>query len=131
VKRFMVYLGPVSSIFDLLTFLVLLIVFNAAESLFQTGWFIESLVTQALVIFVIRTRLTPFYKSKPSRFLIFSTFGVVAVALALPFTPLGELFKFVTPPAGFFVFLVGFVVAYLVLVEVVKNWFYRQYFKGS
>jgi Mg2+-importing ATPase len=131
VKRFMVYLGPVSSIFDLLTFLVLLTVFNAAESLFQTGWFIESLITQALVIFVIRTRLTPFYKSKPSRFLILSTFGVVIAALLLPFTPLGDPFKFVTPPAGFFVFLVGFVGAYLVLVEVVKNWFYRRYFKGS
>jgi Mg2+-importing ATPase len=131
VRKFMVYLGPISSIFDLLTFLVLLIVFNAAAALFQTGWFIESLVTQALVIFVIRTRLTPFYKSKPSRFLILSTFGVVTAALILPFTPLGEVFKFVTPPAGFFVFLVGFVCAYLLLVEVVKKWFYKQYVKVS
>jgi Mg2+-importing ATPase len=129
VRKFMVYLGPISSIFDLLTFLVLLIVFNAAAALFQTGWFIESLVTQALVIFVIRTRLTPFYKSKPSRFLVLSTFGVVTAALILPFTPLGEVFKFVIPPAGFFVFLVGFVCAYLVLVEVVKKWFYKQYVK--
>jgi Mg2+-importing ATPase len=136
IRRFMLYLGPISSIFDLLTFLVMIMVFhwNTLEKaqFFQTGWFIESLTTQAIVIFAIRTRLTPFYKSKPSKFLILSTFGVVIAALMFPFTPLGQkLFQFVTLPVGFFVFLVGFVGAYLVLVEIVKRWFYTQYAKGS
>jgi Mg2+-importing ATPase len=127
IKRSMIYLGPISSIFDLLTFFVMLTVFNASASLFQTAWFIESLSTQTLIIFAIRTRKTPFYKSRPSKFLIISSLSVVGVALIVPLTPLGALFQFVAPPIAFFIILVGFIGAYLLLVEIVKKWFYKRY----
>lgn len=88
---------------------------------FQTAWFIESLSTQTLVIFAIRTRKTPFYKSKPSLFLLVSSLIIVAFALALPFTPLGELFNFVQPPFTFYIFLAGLIVVYFAIIEIVKN----------
>ncbi len=127
IRRYMVVLGPVSSIFDFLTFFIMLQAFNASEPLFQTAWFLESLFTQTLIIFVIRTRRTPFYKSKPGRFLLLSSFGVLACAMVLPFTPLGGLFSFIEPPATFFVVLSGLVAVYLVMVEFVKKWFYKRY----
>jgi Mg2+-importing ATPase len=131
IRRFMILLGPISSIFDFLTFFIMLFVFSASEHLFQTAWFIESLCTQTLVIFVIRTRRTPFYKSKPGRLLLFSSLGIVAVALILPlilpFTPLGTVFHFVVPPLLFFIILAGLIAAYLMLVEIVKKWFYKRY----
>jgi len=127
IRRFMIFLGPISSIFDFLTFFIMLLVFNATEPLFQTAWFIESLSTQTLVIFVIRTRKSPFYKSKPSRPLLLSSIAIVAFALILPFTPLGAIFKFVEPPYTFFIVLAVLIGAYLALVEVVKSWFYGRY----
>lgn len=127
IRRMMVYIGPISSIFDFLTFFIMLLVFNAAVPLFQTAWFMESLCTQTLVIFIIRTRRSPFYKSRPSRLLTFSSLCVVALAIIIPFTPLGALFGFVEPPLSFFAVLVGLIVAYLIMVEVVKRWFYRRY----
>jgi Mg2+-importing ATPase len=127
IRRFMILLGPISSIFDFLTFFIMIYVFNATESLFQTAWFIESLFTQTLVIFIIRTRRTPFYKSKPGRLLLLSSLSIIALALILPFTPLGTLFEFVVPPFKFFMFLVGLIAAYLMLVEIVKRWFYKRY----
>ncbi|MEM3054408.1 MAG: magnesium-translocating P-type ATPase [Candidatus Bathyarchaeia archaeon] len=127
IRRFMVFLGPISSIFDFLTFFIMFTFFNATEPLFQTAWFIESLSTQTLVIFVIRTKKSPFYKSKPSKLLLFSSIAIVAFALILPFTPLGTLFKFVAPPYAFFLVLAGLIGSYLVLVEVVKRWFYKRY----
>ena len=127
IRKFMIFIGPISSIFDFLTFFVMLLVFNATAPLFQTAWFIESLCTQTLAVFVIRTRLRPFYKSKPSRLLLLSGLSVVAVALILPLTPLGALFQFTVPPLTFFVFLAGLIVAYILLVDVVKAWFYRKY----
>jgi Mg2+-importing ATPase len=127
IRKFMIFLGPISSIFDFLTFFIMLFVFNATEPLFQTAWFLESLSTQTLVVFIIRTRKTPFYKSKPSKLLVFSSIIVVSLALIMPFTPLGALFRFVKPPAAFFIVLAGLIVVYLVLVELVKNWFYKRY----
>lgn len=127
IRRYMVALGPISSIFDFLTFFIMLLIFNATEPLFQTAWFMESLFTQTLIIFVIRTRRTPFYKSKPGKLLLLSSFGALAGALILPFTPLGALFSFVEPPALFFVILAGLVTVYLLMVEAVKKWFYRRY----
>ncbi|MEM3011371.1 MAG: magnesium-translocating P-type ATPase [Candidatus Bathyarchaeia archaeon] len=127
IRRFMVFLGPISSIFDFLTFFIMFTFFNATEPLFQTAWFIESLSTQTLVIFVIRTKKSPFYKSKPSKLLLFSSIAIVAFALILPSTPLGTLFKFVAPPYAFFLVLAGLIGSYLVLVEVVKRWFYKRY----
>jgi len=127
IRQFMIFLGPISSIFDFLTFFIMLFVFQATPALFQTAWFIESLCTQTLVIFVIRTRRSPFYKSKPSLWLLISSLLVVALALALPLTFLGKLFGFVEPPFTFFAILAGLILAYLALVELVKRWFYRRY----
>ncbi len=137
IRRFMIVMGPVSSIFDYLTFFLLLFVFLPMlpavvpelqrQHLFQTAWFVESLVTQALVVFVLRTRKTPFYKSKPGKYLLISTLAVVAVAFALPYTPLGAIFNFTPPPAMFYPALAGLIAGYLFLVEVVKKWFNKRY----
>ncbi|MDW8023358.1 MAG: magnesium-translocating P-type ATPase, partial [Nitrososphaerota archaeon] len=127
VRRFMVCLGPVSSLFDFLTFFIMLFIFNASEPLFQTAWFIESLTSQTLVIFAIRTKKSPFWKSKPSRLLLFSSLTIITFVLLLPYTPLGEIFKFVRPPATFYIVLAAILGAYLALAEVVKSWFYRRY----
>jgi Mg2+-importing ATPase len=86
IRKFMLSFGPISSIFDFLTFFVMIVIFKANEPLFQTAWFIESLFTQTLVIFAIRTRMVPFWKSKPSKALILNIIVVLAVAMALPFT---------------------------------------------
>ncbi|HET9952725.1 MAG TPA: magnesium-translocating P-type ATPase [Candidatus Eisenbacteria bacterium] len=126
IRNFMLVVGPVSSVFDFLTFFVLLRVFHAGEELFHTGWFVESLATQVLVIFVIRTRGNPF-RSKPSGLLTATALAVVAIAAALPFTPLGKDLGFVPIPPGFFAVLAAMVVVYLGLVEVVKRWFYRRF----
>jgi Mg2+-importing ATPase len=130
IRRFMLALGPVSSLFDFLTFFIMLLFFKVTPEhpeLFQTAWFLESLCTQTLVIFVIRTRRMPFYKSKPSRLLLLSSLAIVGFALIIPFTLIGGLFDFVMPPAAFFVVLAILIGAYLVLAEVVKNWFYKRY----
>lgn len=125
IERFLLVLGPVSSIFDFLTFYALISLFGAGEAMFQTGWFIESLATQSLVIFVIRTRGRP-WKSRPHPLLAALSIGVVAVGLIIPLTPLGTLFGFVLPPPAFYLFLVVAVAAYLLLVEAVKRVYYRQ-----
>jgi Mg2+-importing ATPase len=127
IRRFMIVLGPVSSLFDFLTFFFMLFFLQSSVPLFRTAWFIESLCTQTLVVFVIRTRRTPFYKSKPGRLLILSSFGVIAAALVMPYTPLGELFEFVMPPLAFFAVLVALVGAYLLIVELVKTWFLKRH----
>jgi Mg2+-importing ATPase len=126
IRRFMVSLGPVSSLFDFLTFFTMLLIFNASAALFQTAWFIESLCSQTLVVFVIRSRRTPFYKSKPSKYLLASSLGIISFALILPFTPLGSLFGFVPPPPAFFAALAIILCAYLLLAETVKRWFFKR-----
>jgi Mg2+-importing ATPase len=126
VRRFMIVFGPVSSVFDFLTFFIMLYVFKASGPLFQTAWFIESLCTQTLVVFIIRTRKTPFYKSRPSKSLLLASLAVVGVALILPFTSLGAVFEFVRPPPIFFLVLVALIGAYLVLAEIVKKLFYGR-----
>jgi Mg2+-importing ATPase len=127
IKKFILLFGPISSIFDFLTFFILLFLFNAGAALFQTAWFIESICTQTLVIFVIRTRVVPFYRSRPSNLLLGSTILVVAFACVLPFTLLGNIFGFVHPPLAFFALLAGLLICYLVTVEIAKGWFYRNY----
>jgi len=126
IRDFMIVVGLVSSIFDFLTFYVMRHVFHAGEQLFHTGWFVESLATQVLVIFVIRTRGNPFL-STPSSILTATSLAVVAAATVLPFTPLGARLGFVPVPGLFFAILAGMVVAYLVMVQVVKTWFYRHF----
>ena len=125
IRTFMLVIGPVSSVFDFATFYVLLKVFHAGEALFHTGWFVESLATQSLVIFVIRTRGNPL-RSRPSAVLAATSIAVAATGVLLPFTPLGARLGFVPLPAEFFSILAGLVVVYLALVQVVKQWFYGR-----
>ncbi|MEM3715742.1 MAG: magnesium-translocating P-type ATPase [Candidatus Bathyarchaeia archaeon] len=127
VRRFMVVFGPISSLFDFLTYFMMLLAFKAAEPLFQTAWFLESLLTQTLVVFIIRTRLSPFYRSRPSKALIFTSASVIIFALALPYMWLGTVFRFVQPPIEFYIALVAIIGTYLTLVEAAKRWFYRRY----
>ena len=126
IRNFMWVVGPVSSLFDFLMFFVMLKVFDAGEALFQTGWFIESIATQVLVIFVIRTRGSPF-RSRPHGVLTVTSLAVVIVATVLPFTPLATLLGFVAPPPLFFLILPAMVLGYLVAVEFMKHLFYRHY----
>lgn len=126
IERFMLVLGPVSSLFDFLTFYALLALFGAGEAEFQTGWFIESLATQALVIFVIRTKRLA-WRSKPNAVLATLSIAVVLTGLMIPLTPIGPWFGFVTLPPWFFVFLIVAVAAYLALTEIVKQTFYRYW----
>jgi Mg2+-importing ATPase len=125
IERFMLIFGPISSLFDFLTFYALISIFGAGEAMFQTGWFIESLATQCLVIFVIRTR-GPAWRSRPHPVLTILTVGAVLVGLVLTFTPLGSLFKFEQLPAGFLLFLVVAVAAYLGLVGLMKRTLLRR-----
>ena len=127
IKDFTFLFGPLSSIFDFITFFILLYVFEANSALFQTSWFIESICTQTLIVFVIRTRIVPFYRSKPSRLLIVSALAIAAIGCVLPFTILGALFGFVQPPLTFFIALIGLVIGYVLLVELGKVWFFRKY----
>ncbi|HEU5249867.1 MAG TPA: magnesium-translocating P-type ATPase [Thermoanaerobaculia bacterium] len=124
-RDFMLSIGPISSVFDFLTFLVLLTVFQASERLFHTGWFVESLATQTLVLFVIRTAGNPL-RSRPSFPLAITTLAVVAVAVLLPFTPAARALGFEPLPAAFLAFLLAVVGAYLVLVELVKRRLLRR-----
>jgi Mg2+-importing ATPase len=125
IRRFMLVIGPISSAFDFLTFYVMLVVLSANEALFRTGWFVESLTTQVLVIFIIRTRGSPL-ASRPQPLLTATSLAVVALAAVLPFTSLGAYFGFVPPPAKFYFILAGIVVIYLAAVEVAKRLLYRS-----
>jgi Mg2+-importing ATPase len=124
VRNFMLVIGSISSLFDFLTFYILLSVLQADEKLFQTGWFVESLCTQVLVIFIIRTRGN-LLKSRPHPVLFASSLLIVGLAVILPFTPLGSYFGFVAPPLTFYAILGAMVVAYLLVVELAKRMFYR------
>lgn len=125
IRRFMLRMGPVSSLFDFLTFGLLLFAFHAGPTLFRTGWFIESLLTQTLVIFVIRTRASPL-RSRPSPALAASVLGAGALGLLLPFTPLGPALGFAPPPPALLAAIAGMVAAYLALAEAMKRLFYRS-----
>lgn len=126
IHRFMLVLGPVSSLFDFLTFYVLLTMFGAGEALFQTGWFVESLATQVLIILIIRTRRSPL-DSRPHPLLATLSVGMVLLGAALPLSPLGPLFGFVPLPPAYFAFLEVAVIAYLFLAEGIKRLFYHRF----
>ncbi len=126
IRNFMIAIGPISSIFDFLTFYILLTVFRSSEALFHTGWFVESLATQTLVLFVIRTARRP-WSNRPSLPLASTTIMIVIVGLLLPFSPLAERLGFVPLPVGFFLFLTVAVVIYLMLVEIVKGRLVRSF----
>jgi Mg2+-importing ATPase len=126
VRRFMTVFGPISSIFDFLTFYVMLTILNAGHTEFRTGWFVESLATQTLVVFLIRTRHVPFFHSRPSTAMIITPTAMATLGAILPFTPLAHLLGFAALPISFFLILVAMVIAYLMLVEITKNRFYAR-----
>jgi Mg2+-importing ATPase len=123
IRNFMFVMGPISSLFDFLTFFVLLKVFHAGEAMFQTGWFIESMATQVLVIFIIRTTKNPF-RSRPNGWLTMTSLAVVIIAAILPLTAMGSYFGFVAPPPAFYGAVAAMAATYLIVVEFVKRWFY-------
>jgi Mg2+-importing ATPase len=125
IRNFMILIGPISSIYDFLTFYVLLAVFHSSEKLFHTGWFVESLATQTLVLFVIRTVGRP-WKDRPSLPLAVTTVLIVVVGVLLPHSPLGPDLGFVPLPAAFFLFLTAATATYLMLVELVKRRLMRR-----
>ncbi len=124
IRNFMVFIGPISSVFDFLTFYVLLHVFHSSEAQFHTGWFVESLTTQTLVLFIIRTSKNPL-RSRPSPPLIASCLAAVAVGIYLPFSPLAGVLGFTALPAGYFAFLSVATGTYLLMVEAAKRLLFR------
>jgi len=125
IRKFMLCIGPISSVFDFLTFYVLLRFFNAREQFFHTGWFVESLATQTLVIYVIRTMGNPL-KSRPSRPLLITTLLVVAVGALLPFSGLAEPLGFVPLRGSFYLFVTAATLVYLLLVHLAKGLLWQQ-----
>ncbi|SES45515.1 Mg2+-importing ATPase [Pedococcus cremeus] len=126
IRRFMLFFGPISSLFDFLTFAIMLGPFHAGPSLFRAGWFVESLATQTLIIFAIRTR-RPMLRSRPSAALMVAAGTVVLVGAWIPLSPLAGLLGFASPPATFYAMLAGLVLAYLALVELAKRLFYAEF----
>ncbi len=125
IRRFMIFFGPISSIFDFATFGIMIWAFNAHAPLFRSGWFVESLATQSLVIFAIRTRRVPFFHSRPSAPLTVATLSCVAIGAWLPFSPFAHVLGFTALPAGFLGALVVMIIVYLILIELGKRRFYR------
>jgi Mg2+-importing ATPase len=142
IRRFMITIGPVSSLFDYATFFTMIFIFGiplgisattglpnatlAQQAQFQTAWFVESLSSQTLVVLIIRTRRTPFWKSKPSKYLAAMLLFIIGFALVVPYTPLGAIFDLVPPPPAFYLALAGILGAYALLAELVKRWFYKH-----
>jgi Mg2+-importing ATPase len=126
VRRFMSIFGPISSIFDFMTFFVMLRLLHASHSEFRTGWFVESLATQSLVVFLIRTRRVPFYRSRSSLPMLITPIACATIGALLPFTPLAHMLGFTALPVRFFLLLSGMVVTYLLLVEMAKSRFYAR-----
>ncbi|PND57262.1 magnesium-translocating P-type ATPase [Mycobacterium sp. ENV421] len=126
IRRFMLTFGPISSLFDFLTFGLMLGVLHAGATEFRTGWFVESLATQTLIIFAIRTRRVPFFRSRASVPLTLTSVAVVAIGILITISPLARPLGFAALPLQFFAALGGFVVVYLILVELTKKWFYAE-----
>jgi Mg2+-importing ATPase len=142
IRNFMIFIGPISSIFDYATFFLMLYFFGCAafgaagtpeatkaylEKLFHSGWFVESLLTQTLIVHIIRTHRLPFIQSRASKTMSFTTLLIMAAGVWLPFSPLARYLGFVPLPPIFFVWLVGFLIAYGVLTHSVKMWFARRF----
>jgi len=135
--RFIIFIGPCSSIFDYSTYFLMLYVFNCwnvstpaaaahSQSLFQTGWFVESLLTQTLIIHVIRTNKIPFVQSKPSAFLLLTSVMIMAIGVALPITPIGRYLGFTPLPALYWPYLALTLLCYVLLTQGVKAWLLRR-----
>lgn len=125
IRRFMLIFGFLSSVFDYLTFGVLLWVMHAREDIFQTGWFVESVISAILIVLVVRTR-SSFLKSLPGKYLLAATVAVLIFVLILPLTPIANWFGFVRLPAVFYLYMLGIIAAYLFAAETAKRWFYKK-----
>jgi Mg2+-importing ATPase len=133
-RRFIIFIGPISSIFDYATYFIMLFIYGAwahpdlaHQTLFHTAWFVESLFTQTLIIHVIRTKKIPFIQSRASKSLIFASLAIVAVGGFLPYSPLAGLLGFVPLPASFWLWLLAMLIIYVLLTQIVKTWFYRKF----
>jgi Mg2+-importing ATPase len=142
IRNFMFFVGPISSIFDYATFFLMLYVFGCAafgapgtseangaylEKLFHTGWFVESILTQTLIVHIIRTQRIPFIQSRVSRTLMMATLSIMAVGAWLPYSRLAPYIGLVPLPPVFFAWTAGFLIAYSILTHTVKMWFYRRF----
>jgi P-type Mg2+ transporter len=142
IRNFMIVIGPMSSIFDYATYLLMLFVFGCIafgaadtspeqrthlEQLFHTGWFVESLLTQTLIVHIIRTQRIPFLQSRASKPMLFTTLAVMAFGVWLPFSPLASFLGFTRLPGSYFLWLAGFLLGYSVLTHGVKMWFHRRF----
>jgi Mg2+-importing ATPase len=125
IQRFMIVFGLLSSVYDYLTFGVLLFLMKANDKVFQTGWFVESVVSATLIVLVVRTRL-PFFKSLPGRYLLIATSLIILFVLGLPFMPFASLFGFVALPASFYGWMALIVATYIISAELAKKWFYKR-----
>jgi len=125
IRNFMIVFGILSSVFDYLTFGVLLLVLHTPIDLFRTGWFVESVISASLIVLVIRSRRR-FFKSTPGKHLLIATLTIVGAALIFPFTLLGNLFGFTPPPISFLLVMVIIVGLYIILGEVAKRAFYER-----
>ena len=142
IKRFMIFIGPISSIFDYATYALMWFFFGAnqflnissapgqkayLESLFQTGWFVESLLTQTLIVHIIRTRKVPFFGSMASSTMTLTTLLIVLIAAWLPYSPFADTFGLVALPSVYWLWIIGFLLAYSILTHLVKVWFFKKY----
>jgi Mg2+-importing ATPase len=129
IRRFILVIGPISSIFDYLTFWMMLTVFHARDNpaLFHTGWFVESLFTQTLIIHIIRTNRIPFLQSRASWPLIVASVVIPAIGMWLTVSPLAPTLGFVALPGLYWLLLAGMLLTYMLLTQAVKSWFYRRY----
>jgi len=129
ITKFVLFIGPISSIFDYVTYFTMLYVFDAWNNpaLFQTGWFVESLLTQTLIIHIIRTAKIPFFQSRASTALITTTLIIAAIGIALPYSWLAGFLGFVPLPPTYWIALCLILPSYVVLTHVVKTWFIRRF----
>ncbi len=125
IRKFMITFGIVSSVFDFLTFGLLLLILHATHVQFRTGWFLESVISASMIVLVIRSR-KPFFRSQPGKYLLFATLSIFAVTLILPYTPLAAIFGF-SPLPFHFLLLIGLIVlCYIFTAEIVKKIFYKR-----
>lgn len=127
IKNYMLFFGPISSLYDFATFGVMIFIFHAQGALFQTGWFIESIATEILVVFVIRTSKVPFFTSKPGKWLLVTCLSIVAISLIMPYTPIAHSLGFMHPPVLYFGILLILITTYLFMVETCKKFFLKKY----
>jgi Mg2+-importing ATPase len=142
IKRFMIYIGPISSLFDYATFALMWVFFGCSvylnplignlqkeylEKLFQTGWFVESLLTQTLIVHIIRTRKIPFFGSRASIPMTLTTLTIMLIAGWLPYSPFADSLGFVPLPFIYWIWIIGFLISYSIITHFVKIWFIKKY----